>query len=238
MKNKKMVATLASLCLIVVAVVAAVVGVLAAVNQSITSTFNVSYFAKNVSATVELKSIGPNGASGYEASYSAASTGTTSKTFLPMDVTTPTQLTGNAYAFSWKSDGSVFLGKAIYQFKFQNNYESGGHALRVTPTLNSVSSLNIEVLTYTATTELTLENVRAEWDATSGALDTDTEGHLFGLVSSSGFTTWESSYFDVAAEGTTYFYLVVAVKDATADQASVNLGSYISFALTDPTVAS
>jgi hypothetical protein len=236
MKNKKMVATLASLCLIVVAVVAAVVGVLAAVNQSVASTFNVSYFAKNVNATVTLKSIGPNaGATGYEEEYAAAASGSTD-TFLPLEGTRTATLTGKSYAFSWNSGESAFLGKAIYQFKFENNNTSGGHALSVTPTLSDVSALNIEVLTFTSTSELAATNVRAEWVEETGALDTAT-GHTFSLVSDTGYTSWSSGAISVAAASSTYFYLVVAVKNAAQSLATVDLGGYISFALTDPTSA-
>jgi len=53
MKNKKLIATVASLCLVLVAVVAAVIGVLAAAQQKANTRISVSYRANDVYASIK-----------------------------------------------------------------------------------------------------------------------------------------------------------------------------------------
>jgi len=56
MSKKKLIITITSLCLVVVAAVAAVVGVVAASTQTVNSTVSVTYAANNVKATMGVTS--------------------------------------------------------------------------------------------------------------------------------------------------------------------------------------
>ena len=263
MKNKKMVATLASLCLIVVAVVAAVVGVLAAVTQSVTSTMTVSFTAKNVDAIVTLYSLGPtktagtNGAAdtrALETAYATVAT-TGTHTFNPQDSYASVQLVGKNYDFGWSDEGPTadnhFLGIAIYQFKFLNNSR---HILEVKPTFNTSAKDDLLAIKFYKSTTATVgiqstpSTTEYEEDDFAGLWgDNGALGSGFGLASS--LSTFDeltnNTAFDVAPKsgntaGVMYVYMIVAVKNASTgdvnggeDQVG-DLTGVISFTLTDP----
>lgn len=216
MKNKKLIATVASLCLVVVAVVAAVVGVLAAANQTVKGTLSVQYQANDVSAVVTL-SKKAEGATPDE--YSA----TDSHTFAKTDAQSSETLT---IAQETLTSSVKYV---VYKFTFQNTNTS--YAMTVTPTYTATETsgktdLNVTVryqlLDDGATTAATLPNY--------GSGETVTNTANLGTAMTS------LAAFDVAQSSTRILYVVVAITDINADAqyllaATTADGNTLSFAL-------
>ncbi len=126
MKNKKLIATVASLCLVLVAVVAAVIGVLAAQTQNVKSKIKVGYTATNVGATVSIKSRSQYGSwDGAEQATTTFYTGDKSKTETLAIDSAPIAL---AWETSGDNDGELNY-YAVYRFTFTNT--SANNAMKV-----------------------------------------------------------------------------------------------------------
>lgn len=260
MKNKKLVATVASLCLVVVAVVAAVVGVFAAVTQNASATLNVSYFAKNVYATITLESKGPTyDSTGKTRSYYTESSaeawehvtaqGTSyTHTFNPGNQTqapatssaaAAINLSAITYDLGWDSEANsqTFMGKAVYRFAFTNNNTSSninansGSLLKVTLS-STVADENLQVLFYKPKTAGTAALSMSDITANWNA-DGDLQNG-FGL-NSTNFDTMDSgdNLPNIAVGATNYIFMVVIVKDMQADVNLSVLNNALTFTLED-----
>jgi len=117
MSKKKLIITITSLCLVLVAAVAAVVGVVAASQQTVTSTIHVTYAANNVKASVAVstKSEAENTwtARGDAVSFNAADASQT-KT---VNVSDPIALGGRTVGSEWRFERYV-----VYRYAFTNSY--------------------------------------------------------------------------------------------------------------------
>ena len=257
MKNKKMVATLASLCLIVVAVVAAVVGVLAAVQQNVHATFTVTYTAKNVHAAVTLKSKGPTLSTSTRSIYKidddedaetpdveawetySSTADDYSHTFLPMAPTSDENLLGKSYNFGWddESDGDEFLSVAIYQFKFQNLHANND----LTVTYTYTEGTNVSTKFYLSKEDnLLISDV--EQTRSSDGYSTLTSYALKSSVSSNytskttagdNFTISDTTAATSSNPATMYLYMVIVLVNPANAVSHEVTSSNLSFTLTD-----
>lgn len=239
MKNKKMVATLASLCLIVVAVVAAVVGVLAAVQQGISNSFHVSYTAMNVDANVILRSKGP-GSSDWEAETTNSKD---SVRFYARQGRTAGELEGKDYIYSWDNNEENFRGVVIYRFQF-DNYSA--HQLDISFTYTETSGVYVEFwksLTADAA-NFDLNKVTPSWADSTGALVTPLnvtselsspanqapDIQKINLSSNRGEMT-VAAYDSAATTG--YLFMIVALADVDDSVAAEDVGDNLAFTLVD-----
>jgi hypothetical protein len=166
MSKKKLIITITSLCLVVVAAVAAVIGVVAASTQTVNANVSVVYRATNVKAVISVDSRWQNDATwgttlqGGSANFYATEASTTKTA-----IVTPNAIRlGNSASSGWTYERYV-----IYRFEFLNNYAAEtttgntttpaeGRALNVSLTYDSskVSQTNsvIAVATKLSATEL------------------------------------------------------------------------------------
>ena len=201
MNRKRLIITVTSLALVVVAVIAAVVGVLAASQQNVTSTLSVSYQANNVKATVSL-----------EWKYENDQNWTTtagSQTFTATEGTTTKSLNAvNANQLGSKgTNGATFDRYVIFKFTIHNDY-AAAEGRQVTSTL-----------TYTAPTGDNLKNVTVEWDQSTSD---DPAAFSFSGTTFTGSdysTTAPTTAVTIAQGASTYYYLVVGITNVDADAA-------------------
>lgn len=249
MKNKKLVATVASLCLVVVAVVAAVVGVFAAVTQNVQNTFQVKYVARNVHAIVSLDSMGPTYTSGTRDYAKDGGNKTWEKvtdhdatTFTPGQGTTTDTLQAKNYNFGWDSDSTstVFYGTAVYRFKFENESAVPNDTLQIAWSFNlSAVPADLEVTFYKGAA--TLDHDVDDFMDTYSAAGTRTKASLpTGTQIVTPAASNASATLDTIANGADiYLYMVVSVRNMVRTEANndtyTNLGQALNFVLTNPT---
>lgn len=213
MKNKKLIATVASLCLVLVAVVAAVIGVLAAATQNVSNKVKVTYIANNVNADVSIA-----GRLERDASFSNTITETEtlkkSWHFAPQEGTTTKALGTNDLSLDWS--GNTLDRYVVYQFKFENKSETKG--LQVKLTYTTVNEDNVELRWYQSTAASLTPTIAYESDGSLMATtDTSSQG-LFSVVSE----TKTDAILNIAKVSNNtaqvaYIYLVVAVDDINSD---------------------
>ena len=200
MNRKRLIITVTSLALVVVAVIAAVVGVLAASQQNVTSTLSVSYQANNVKAIVSLDWK-------YENDTNWTSAG--SQSFIATEGTTTKSLTAvNADQLGSKgTNGATFDRYVIFKFTIHNDY-AAAEGRQVTSTL-----------TYTAPTGDNLKNVTVEWDQSDSQDPAEFSFSGTTFTGAAYSTTAPTSAVTIAQAGTTYYYLVVGITNVDADAA-------------------
>jgi hypothetical protein len=212
MKNKKLIATVASLCLVLVAVVAAVIGVLAAATQNVSNKVKVTYIANNVNADVSIA-----GRLERDASFSNTITETESLKkswhFAPQEGTTTKALGTNDLSLAWS--GNTLDRYVVYQFKFENKSETKG--LEVKLTYTKVAEDNVELRWYQSTAASLTPTIAYESD---GSLMTTTDTSSQGLFSVTSGTKTDAilNIAKVSSDAqVAYIYLVVAVDDINSD---------------------
>lgn len=193
MKNKKLIATVASLCLVVVAVVAAVVGVLAASQQNVAGNFRVAYTANDVSAVVTLDK--------KEDAASPAYTGEPqSHEFVKSANTSTETLTfGNVSL-------SVSKKYVVYKFTFQNKNTAYGMDITSTYTYAAASNENVDVYYAWGATEPSVEYTN-EIATVSNGTALIASGNLGGVQTAAKVGTGD----------TVTLYIIVAIHDLNAD---------------------
>ena len=201
MNRKRLIITVTSLALVVVAVIAAVVGVLAATQQNVTSTLSVSYQANNVKATVALDWKYQN-----DANWTSTAG---SQTFTATEGTTTKSLNAvNANQLGSKGEGGATFDRyVIFRFTIHNDY-TAQEGRQVTSTLS-----------YTAPSGNNLKNVTVEWDQSDSQ---DPAAFSFSGTTFTGAaysTTAPTTAVTIAQAGTAYYYLVVGITNVDADAA-------------------
>jgi len=201
MNRKRLIITVTSLALVVVAVIAAVVGVLAATQQNVTSTLSVSYQANNVKATVTLDWKYQNAGDTWTSAGSqvfTATEGTTTKTINAV----------NANALGSKgANGATFDRYVIFRFTIHNDY-TAQEGRQVTSTLS-----------YTAPSGNNLKNVIVEWDQSSSDTPADFSFSGTTFTGSDYATAAPTTAVTIAQGASTYYYLVVGINNVDADAA-------------------
>jgi len=218
MKNKKLIATVASLCLIVVAVVAAVVGVLAAVQQNVTNKVKVSYVANNVNADVAI-------AGRLERANAFTNTATgegveTSHHFAPQQGTTTATLTSSDLELVWSEN--TLDRYAVYQFKFDNL--SSTRYLEVKMTYSQPSTLdNVTLAWFSSTSDSFTPTIAyTAAGALNGTITGDENSSALNVVAGTPLAVWTgATCLNTASsentQDTGYIYLVVATTDLNSD---------------------
>ena len=224
MNKKKLIITITSLCLVVVAAVAAVVGVVAASTQTVNSSITVNYEAINVKASVSYATRLQNTTYGSEAgtiTFSAAEAQRTENNSISVPAIT---LGGRTASNTW-----YFERYTVIRFKFHNDYASGaGRALHVTTT-GSVTAFdtagNYAVAFAAGTTEptipTTLSDLTGDTALASTWINSDSNWHA---------TASSAAISSIAQAGTAYVYVLVAMINPTLDTTFTNTN--LTFTLT------
>jgi len=213
MKNKKLIATIASLCLVVVAVVAAVIGVLAAQQQNVRGDFRVSYVANDVSAIVTLAKKAERDGD----TWSSTEGSSVSHEFFKREATSTQTLTiANETLTVLTSDMNRYV---VYKFTFTNT--NTANSMTITPKYTSVASGDKADLNV---------SVQFAWNTAP------TVAYATERAAISGGSAMSSlAAHDVAKTATETLYIIVAITDINAD-AHYYLGgtgeNSLAFALT------
>lgn len=212
MKNKKLIATIASLCLVVVAVVAAVVGVLAASQATIgTTKISITYEANDVYATVSANAyrLTNNGSAKDETASLLAST-----TFT-RDMATATA-TATAYEKTFLSTKAVI----VYHLQFDNLNATNDMNILVDYVVDSVADNNSNKNTVAwfkwSHTEIADSALAPTWTGTTPAGTTVAAPTGFSPVAA----TMDAKCDPASAsntDDTQHLYIVVAVNNLDAD---------------------
>lgn len=133
--KKRLIITISSLCIAIVAVICSVVAIFAAAQQGVQSTFKVSYKATNVAATVSAK---------YTVKNSDAVDLGTANITAAADKTTYTNLSTDAEITLTAANNEV-----VFQYSFKNN--SASNKIKVTLEDNAAKE-NVTVQYATAAT--------------------------------------------------------------------------------------
>jgi hypothetical protein len=135
MSKKKLIITITSLCLVVVAAVAAVIGVVAASTQTVNSRVSVTYRANNVKASVGVQAIYQQDANfGDDGFVNRATTVSEDPNFLATEAATTRNVDvsdqivlGNSGATAQNPDADwSFERYILYRFSFTNNFAAAG----------------------------------------------------------------------------------------------------------------
>ena len=228
MSKKKLIITITSLCLVIIAAVAAVVGVVAASTQTVTSTITVNYKATNVKAEVS-----------YAKRLASTTYGSDAGT-VTFDATEATRTTSNSIAVpaitlgnSAAQNGWSFERYAIVRFAFHNLYASGqGRTLNVATTAsvtayNTASGKNYAIAFAKGTTEPAVPTTL------TGLSGDDSLAETWLSENTSWSATPSFASLSVAQAGTSYIFVLVAMINPLLD-ASLSSQS-ITFTLTSPT---
>lgn len=245
MNKKKLIISIASLCLVVVAAVAAVVGVLAASQQVVRSTVSVRYRANNVKATVTMSYRYEKDS---EWTTVAGANETLSQTFRVTEGSTTKDLVTDQTVLGGRrvSDAAwSFERYVIYRFVIHNDYAAAeGRQITSTLTYNhgTASATNVLVAWKATTSSAELpanvtvheyfeEDVQSTWP-TKDSSNQD-------IASTDAFsTTAPSSAITINQNQYVVYYMVVAISDVTIDAnystANITAGSAAS--LTNDTI--
>lgn len=247
MNKKKLIISIASLCLVVVAAVAAVVGVLAASQQVVRSTVSVRYRANNVKATVSMsyryeKDSQWTTVAGNDEVFSQnfrVTEGSTTKDLVSDETVLGGRRVENA---AWSFERYV-----IYRFEIHNDYAaSEGRQITSTLTYNpSTANATNVLVAWKATTssatspanvtvyEYFHEDVQAAWPTTKWD-GTQTAGNEeVAIPAADAFsTTAPSSAITINQNEYVVYYMVVAISNVTLDAnystAAITAGSAAS----------
>ena len=196
--RKKLIISMVTLSVAIVAALGITFGVLAAQNQAVTNQFSVSYTANNVSATVGIKYAVAGGEdvyfSGGNAYYDETnSLGQNSAiTFVP----TTSESTGNLTTSNAELTSTNSY--VIYTYYFKNNASNGGKYLTATITDDLVTTTNMTTKYFPST--------RA----------TET----YSNINTNGYDSYENipqKTMYIEPGDTMYFYLLVEISDLTVD---------------------
>ena len=247
MNKKKLIISIASLCLVVVAAVAAVVGVLAASQQVVRSTVSVRYRANNVKATVTMSYRSEKDGAFTTA---AGANETLSQTFRVTEGSTTKDLVTNQTVLGGRrvSDAAwSFERYVIYRFVIHNDYAAAeGRQITSTLTYNpgTANATNVLVAwkatTSTSAAELpedvtVYEHFEEDVQATWPTKDSSNQD----IASTDAFsTTAPSSAITINQNEYVIYYMVVAISNVTLDAnystANITAGSAAS--LTNDTI--
>jgi len=195
MKNKKLIATIASLCLVVVAVVAAVIGVLAAQQQNVKGTFSVTYTANDVSAIVTFAKKAEKDGS----TWSSTSGSDVSHEFFKREATTTAELSITVEQLTvLETNMNRYV---VYRFEFTNT--NTANKMTITPTYGAATGegkadLNVSV-EFAWNTAPTVAYATEKAAITGGTAIASLAAH------------------DVEPTQTETLYIVVAITDINAD---------------------
>jgi len=245
MNKKKLIISIASLCLVVVAAVAAVVGVLAASQQVVRSTVSVRYRANNVKATVTMSYRYEKDS---EWTTVAGQNETLSQNFRVTEGSTTKDLVTNETVLGGRrvSDAAwSFERYVIYRFVIHNDY-AAAEGRQITSTLtynhNTASATNVLVAWKATTSSAAIpddvtvhehfeEDVQSTWPTKDSSNQTIESTDAFSTTAPSSAITINQNQYVV-------YYMVVAISDVTLDAnystAAITAGSAAS--LTNDTI--
>jgi hypothetical protein len=246
MSKKKLIITITSLCLVVVAAVAAVIGVVAASTQTVNANVSVVYRATNVKAVISVDSRWQNDATwattlqGGGTSFLATEAASTKTA-----IVSPNEIRlGNSGANN--AAGWVYERYVIYRFEFLNNYAASGEgrALNVSLSYDSskVSQANtvIAVATKQSATKLTTDktgdprigyvpSASADENGDGDTVFANWEAVTTFQAAQTGYdaTTDASQYADLTSTAVAvtnipqaqyaYFYILIMISNPDAD---------------------
>ena len=197
--KKKLIISITTLSIAIVAALGITFGVLAATQQNVANQFSVTYVANNVSATVAAKYQIANsdpvyftgGTVAWDDSTNPATGANAGTTFAAADNQASRSLTSSLATLTANNN------YVIYTYRFHNDNAANGRAMTVTLTdSTNKEGKNVNVYYYTA--------------ATDGA-------SLATIKGNNNSNTSVPAAQTVAAQGTVYFFIAVEIADDTLD---------------------
>ena len=208
--RKKLIISLTTLSLAIIAVFSITFGVLAAQTQSVKNIFSVNYAADNVAATVAAKYQVKNGSSTYLTGGNVTydNTANAGYRFQPGDDNTnPATLSASGANVTLTATDNY----VIFTYIFQNDNSTGGRAMTVTLTDSAVKT-NVNCY-YLASAEANKGYNDIYYSTYDAQDETNNVVRTEGQVPSTQ---------TVNAQGTVYFYVLVEIDDDTLDASYVS----------------
>ena len=198
--KKKMIISMVTLGIAIVAIIAIVIGVLAASNQSVANMFSVSYVANNVNATI----------AGSYTTQAGVTTNYVPVTFNPEDSETNGELTiSNGSPSAVIDEFNTYI---LFKYSFTNNNSQGGRYLKVTLNRDQFdgenSNLNKHYFISTSGDE-NYDKVTTYGVSDFSYIENDTDD-----VTHPGFGLDPKDIY-VEPQQTIYYYIVVEIADLT-----------------------
>lgn len=214
--RKKLIISIATLSVAIVAALGITFGVLAAQNQAVVNQFTVSYTASNVVATVSASYLKAGDQEANRVNFTDGNSNTTISFSAANDKTTGSLSVSD---FTLSADADY----VIFRYAFQNDASVGGRAMSVTLTDTSVKT-NVTCYYYAVA-----DNANVSYE-TIVAANNDDASDLSALTVSAKTAGEQTNDPDVTHIG--YFYVVVKITDNTLN-ASYTSGAQngISWAL-------